>query len=68
METDTDYPILQYFEWSHLPEHLAAVSRPFADLAHAVAAGPTSNPAETATALRKLLEAKDAAVRAALPA
>lgn len=56
--------ILQYFEYQHLPEHLQAVSRPFCELAGNLAndlEGP-----ELTVALRKLLEAKDAAVRAAL--
>jgi hypothetical protein len=57
--------ILRYFEHEHLPEHLAAVSRPFCELAHALAAGGLDG-AELTVALRKLLEAKDAAVRAAL--
>lgn len=56
--------VLQFFQWSHLPPHLQAVSRPFADLANQVADGPAN--AETTVALRKLLEAKDAAVRAVL--
>lgn len=57
--------LLRYFAWEHLPAVLQVVSRPFGELAHRVAAagqGP-----ETTTALRKLLEAKDCAVRAALP-
>jgi hypothetical protein len=54
--------LLQFFEFSHLPAHLAAVSWPFAELAWRVANGP-QNP-ETTTAIRKLLEAKDCAVRA----
>ena len=58
--------ILRFFVWEHLPPHLAAVSRPFAEIAHHVADSLPMN-AETATALRKLLEAKDAAVRAAIP-
>ena len=56
--------LLQFFEYDHLPPHLAAVSEPFALLARTVAQGP-QNP-ETTTALRKLLEAKDCAVRAVL--
>lgn len=56
--------LLQYFVWQHLPPHLAEVSKPFRDLAERIATGP-SNP-ETTTALRKLLEAKDCAVRAVL--
>lgn len=54
--------ILQFFVYDHLPPHLQEVSRPFAELAEKVASGP-GNP-ETSVALRKLLEAKDAAVRA----
>ena len=61
------FGVLQFFAYEHLPEHLREVSRPFAALAHEVAARPSDHPAETATSLRKLLEAKDAAVRAALP-
>lgn len=56
--------VLQYFAYEHLPAHLQEVSRPFADLAHQVA-GLSASP-EVTVALRKLLEAKDAAVRAAL--
>lgn len=58
-----DYPILQFFTFDHLPERLADVSRPFAELAERIAAETEPNP-ETEMALRKLLEAKDAAVRA----
>lgn len=56
--------ILQFFEYSHLPSNLQLVSQPFYELAHRVAVGPSN--AESTVALRKLLEAKDAAVRAAL--
>jgi hypothetical protein len=58
----TDH-ILQFFAFSHLPPHLATVSKPFADLAADLAVNLPSNP-ERDVALRKLLEAKDAAVRA----
>jgi hypothetical protein len=58
--------VLKFFTWEHLPPKLQDVSRPFADLAQAVATRAPNNP-ETTVALRKLLEAKDAAVRAALP-
>jgi hypothetical protein len=57
--------ILQYFSWEHLPTHLQAVSRPLGELAAAVAASLPNNPELTA-GLRKLLEAKDCFVRAAL--
>lgn len=58
-------PILKFFAYVHLPERLAKVSRPFSELAeHIYYTQPAG--AERSTALRKLLEAKDAAVRAAL--
>lgn len=55
--------ILLHFTYGHLPPALQAVSKPFHELAH-LTAGLTTGP-ETLTALRKLLEAKDCAVRAA---
>ncbi len=58
-------PILQFFAWAHLPENLQVVSRPFAALAALIVSLCPRN-AERSVALRKLLEAKDAAVRAAL--
>jgi hypothetical protein len=56
---------LQHFRYQHLPPHLQEASKPFCELAHAIATGGTSGP-ETTTALRKLLEAKDCYVRARL--
>jgi NAD(P)H-dependent FMN reductase len=56
--------VLRFFECSHLPPKLQVVALPFADLAQRVATA-ADNP-ETTVALRKLLEAKDAAVRAVL--
>ncbi len=50
------------FEWAQLPPHLAEVSRPFGELAEKLWTDLPENP-ETTTALRKLLEAKDCAVR-----
>lgn len=58
-------PILQFFAWGHLPLHLQIISQPFEGLAALVVAGCPRNPERT-VALRKLLEAKDCAVRAAL--
>ena len=56
-------PILRYFHYSHLPAALQEASKPFCDLAgHIVRTLPRN--AERSVALRKLLEAKDAAVRA----
>lgn len=57
--------LLQFFAYEHLPEHLQAASKPFADLAHIIVNTLPSNPERT-VALRKLLEAKDCAVRALL--
>lgn len=57
--------ILQFFAYAHLPESLRAVSKPFCELAHSLVAQAPRNPERT-VALRKLLEAKDAAVRAVL--
>jgi len=58
-----DYPILKFFSYEHLSQNLQAISKPFCDLAHAVAEYPDNAFAEKSTVLRKLLEAKDAAVR-----
>lgn len=58
-------PILQFFSYSHLRPPLQEHSKPFADLAHRIVDALPRNPERT-VALRKLLEAKDAAVRAAL--
>jgi len=57
--------ILQFFAADHLPAHLREVSLPFCELAKRIVAELPSNPERT-VALRKLLEAKDAAVRARL--
>jgi hypothetical protein len=71
-------PIMQYFEYAHLPSHLQRVSKPFGDLARSIVAEDgiagedgaerlhLPRNAERTVALRKLLESKDAAVRAAL--
>lgn len=56
--------LLTYFAYEHLPSGLQEVSKPFCELARKIAEGP-QNP-ETTMCLRKLLEAKDCAVRAAL--
>lgn len=55
--------ILQFFAYAHLPPNLQAVSAPFGKLADEIATTLPRNPERT-VALRKLLEAKDAAVRA----
>lgn len=59
-------PILRFFEYGHLPVELRGVSRPFCDVAENIVRTLPRNPERT-VALRKLLEAKDAAVRAAMP-
>jgi ferritin-like protein len=59
-------PILRYFEYLHLrPGPLQDVSKECHDLAVKLAAYLPQN-AETSAGLRKLLEAKDCLVRAAL--
>ena len=58
-------PILKYFVYKHLPEHLQEVSKPFGDLAELMAKELTAGP-EKSAGLRKLLEAKDCFVRAKL--
>lgn len=58
-----DEPILQFFEFAHLRDDLKGVSQPFGELAAFIVQTLPRNPERT-VALRKLLEAKDAAVRA----
>jgi hypothetical protein len=59
-------PILRFFHYAHLPPMLRDRSSPFCDLARLLIATLPRN-AERSAALRKLLEAKDCAVRAMLP-
>lgn len=58
-------PILKYFDYLHLPANLQPISAVFYGLAHeledSIPAGP-----EKSAGLRKLLEAKDCIVRAAI--
>lgn len=68
MSDSTIFPvetILQFFEFKHLPPMLQTVSEPFSRIAHEHIMTLPRNPERT-VALRKLLEAKDAAVRAAI--
>jgi hypothetical protein len=59
------YPILRWFEAAHLPAELRDHSEAFSRLARTMAHSlPVC--AETSAMLRKLLEAKDCAVRAAI--
>jgi len=57
--------LLQFFSFSHLRSDLAVVSQSFSDMAYDIVTKLPDNPERT-TALRKLLEAKDCAVRAVL--
>lgn len=59
-------PILRYFAFAHLPESMQKVSRPIGELAVAMDESLPDGP-EKSAGLRKLLEAKDCLVRAALP-
>ncbi len=54
-------PILNYFKYEHLPADLQEISKPVGDLAIWA-----SNRLPKVIGLRKLLEAKDCFVRAAL--
>lgn len=58
-------PIMQYFVYDHLPQHLQDVSRPFFEVAQALNE-TLPDCEEKRVGLRKLLEAKDCMVRAAL--
>jgi len=58
-------PVLKYFSFAHLKYPLLHISKEHAVLAKFIIDNTPRNPERT-VALRKLLEAKDAAVRAAL--
>lgn len=58
--------IIQYFTYKHLPSHLQDVSKSICDLAHEMNEKLPNGP-EKSAGMRKLLEAKDCFVRAALP-
>lgn len=64
-ERNMSNPIMQFFKYEHLPEKLQVVSKPFCTLAEELDRTLPQNP-ETSTALRKMVEAKDCAVRAIL--
>jgi hypothetical protein len=66
-----EYPILKFFAYAHLPPKLQPVSKACADLAFEMVRATSKSDVqhtniELAAGLRKLLEAKDAFVRAAL--
>ncbi len=58
-------PMLRHFRYAHLPADLGAVSVQFATVAHNLVRD-LARGVERTVALRKLLEAKDAAVRQAV--
>lgn len=58
--------IARFFASDHLPEHLRPTSQACEELAAQMVAALSDGP-ELSTGLRKLLEAKDCFVRAALP-
>lgn len=58
-------PLMQFFSYEHLPDRLQVVSKPFGELAVEMLRVLPRNP-ERIVMLRKLLEAKDCAVRALL--
>lgn len=57
--------VLRHFRYGHLPARLQAVAKPIAELASEMAWTLPQGP-ELTVGLRKLLEGKDALVRAAL--
>lgn len=59
--------LLKFFSYDHLPDHLQQISKPFYSMAVQIDNVLPSNPERT-VALRKLLEAKDAAVRCMIEA
>jgi hypothetical protein len=59
--------VIKYFGYTHLPAHLQTVSKPIGELAEQLEAMLPDGP-EKSAGMRKLLEAKDCFVRAALDA
>lgn len=55
--------LMQFFSYTHLPEHLQAISKPCGELAELMDT-TLEEGAEKTAGLRKLLEAKDCFVRA----
>lgn len=66
MSPHPDQAVLDFFTYTHLPERLRKVSEPFCVLAYLLVDDLGLKGPELSMALRKLLEAKDCAVRAAL--
>lgn len=65
MPKDKPSHILKFFGYKHLPAHLQAVSQAFYSLADEMDS-TLPDSAEKSAGLRKLLEAKDCMVRAAM--
>jgi hypothetical protein len=63
---ESEYLILKYFDYRHLPPELAEISADFHTLAHRLVENLGGTDEEVAAGLRKLLEAKDCFVRAGL--
>jgi hypothetical protein len=64
MDNDmNEHGLLKHFAFDHLPIHLKEVSSHFRELALMICSLTEPGPEQT-VALRKLLESKDAAVRA----
>jgi ferritin-like protein len=63
IEQITGEYLLQFFEFGHLPAQLQGTAQLFHDQAKAVVASIPANPERT-MCLRRLLEAKDCAIRA----
>jgi hypothetical protein len=57
--------LLQFFAFDHLPKHLQGISAECSNLAHLMVEDLSDGP-ELSAGLRKLLEAKDCFVRAAV--
>ena len=60
-----DHPLMKYFKYDHLLEHLQDVSKPFFYLADKMDRDVLDS-SEKSAGMRKLLEAKDCFVRANL--
>lgn len=60
-----DDPIMKFFEFAHLPPQLQEISAPLCAIAKGMHT-QLADGAEKAAGLRKLLEAKDCFVRAAM--
>lgn len=65
MSNLTEDRMMKWFAYTHLPDHILPVGKKFYELAHHITATIETGPERT-VALRKLLESRDAAVRAKL--